>query len=748
MKKTPLVPSQIEVSFTKTKFANPIRIANSKLITVAFLLFATATCRAPAPKDSMASNIPKEVFVQRSTASETFVIPEKQNTKMSLHGETRVDPYFWMKQRDTQPVFDYLNSENRRTQLSLEPTIVLQETLYKEFRARVKENDQSVPIFKRGFWYYSKHEQGKEYPIFCRRKGTMQSAEQVMIDGNMLSLNHSYFKALSPSVSQSTDIIAYSIDTEGRRFYDIRFKDLSRKTDLPDLIKDTTGDVEWSADNKTLFYVKQDPTTLRAFQLFKYQLGSGKSELVYEEKDSTFSIDLQSDKLGRRIWLQVSETNSSEWRYIPSENPNAKWTVLAPREPLHEYDIEDTGDRLFVRTNWNAPNFRVMSVELGKTAKKNWREVVAHKPEVYISSVDAFKNYLVLSERSNGLSQLHVHDIKKSKDRWLKFNEPTYTVSYHELADFESPVFRFEYESLHQPEVIYEERFDGTGRVAKKKRQIEGFKPSEYESTWLMATASDGTKIPISLLQKKPLKGDTRAPGPLLLYGYGSYGSQVDPTFQSNMISLVDRGFRYAIAHIRGGSEMGRTWYDQGRLANKMNTFTDFISAGEFLVSENYTSKDRLHIMGESAGGLLIGAVVNLRPDLFRSAVAGVPFVDVLTTMLDETIPLTTGEYSEWGDPRKKADYDIMRAYSPYDNIAAKAYPHLYIYGGYHDSQVQYWEPAKWAAKLRDMKTNNNLLLLDTEMGSGHGGPSGRFNSLKNDAKHLAFFLMLEGILK
>ena len=664
----------------------------------------------------------------------------------ALHGDVREDDYFWMKERDTPEVLAYLRQENERTAEALKPVQRLESDLYREMRSRIKEDDSSVPVYDNGYYHYVRYQTGQEYPLHCRKKGTLEAPEEMILDENALAKGHSYYEVAEALPSPDQTKLAYAVDTVGRRIYNIYFKDLNTGATLSDKIEGVTDNFVWAADNKTVFFVRQDPETLRAYQLFRYELGSAaKPTLIFEEKDTTYTIGVDISKNGKILFLASEKRDSSEWRYLDAHNPAGQWKIFLPRENNHEYSLLDGGDgSVYILTNWKAVNFRLMQAPLAATDKAQWKEVIPANDKVLLDGADVYRDFIVLSERENGLTQLRVRDRASGRSRLLKFPDPVYEVGGYSLPDYNSNYLRFNYQSLVRPPSVYDEDVKTEQRTLRKVREVPGYNPELYESRRLWAKAKDGAMIPLSLLMKKgtPLNGAN----PLLLYGYGSYGLTTDVYFRSHALSLVDRGFVYALAHIRGGSEMGRNWYEQGRLQHKMNTFNDFITSAESLIAEKYTSSEHLHIMGGSAGGLLVGAVMNMRPELFKSVIAAVPFVDVLTSMLDETLPLTTGEYREWGDPRIKEEYMYMRQYSPYDNVARKNYPNLLVTTGYHDSQVQYWEPAKWVARLREMKTDNNLLLLYTELNAGHSGASGRFEALKTLAKEYAFILMLEGV--
>lgn len=670
---------------------------------------------------------------------------EKRPHVHEIHGDRRPDDYFWMRERDSAPVLAYLRQENERTAEALAPVRELESKIYHEMRARIKEDDSSVPVFDSGFYYYSRYTKGQEYPIHARKKGALDTAEQVILDENLEAKGQSYFDVGNVDPSPDHNLLAYSADTVGRRFYTFRFKDLNTGQILPDVIADVTPSLVWAADSRTVFYVKQDPETLRAFQVYRYELGKPNSTtLIYEEKDDTYSVGLGSSRDGRHLYMASEKRDSSEWRVLDATQPQSEWQVFLPREKDHEYSLEDGGDRLYILTNWKAKNFRLMEAPYTARSKEQWQEVLAHDPAILREDLAVYRSHMVISERSNGLAQLRVIERDTRATHMVQFPEEAYEVDVSDLPDYDSKIFRFHYESMVQPPAVYDEDFASRVRTLRKEREVPGYDKTRYETKRIWAKAGDGTLVPASVLMKKGTVLDGRSPA--LIYGYGSYGISNTVNFSSTMFSLVDRGFIQVDAHIRGGQEMGRDWYEKGRLKHKMNTFTDFIAVTEKLIADGYTRSDRTYMMGGSAGGLLMGAVVNLRPDLYKGVIAQVPFVDVLTTMLDESIPLTTGEYNEWGDPRKKDEYMYMRQYSPYDNVTPKNYPNIFVQTGYHDSQVQYWEPAKWVAKLREVKTDNNLLLFYTEMEAGHSGASGRFEALKTLAKQFAFILMLEGI--
>ena len=668
---------------------------------------------------------------------------------LTKHGDTRVDDYYWLKQRENAEVIDYLEAENKYTGEMTAHTQKLQKALFKEIKGRIKQTDESVPYKKEGYFYYTRYQDGKQYPLYCRKKGSLDAPEEVMIDANKLAKGHEFLSVRGRQVSSNNNILAYAVDTLGRRIYTIRFKNLSTGELLDDTIETVTGNMAWANDNRTLFYTKQDPQTLRSYQIYRHLLGSDPADdpLVYEEKDDTFSSYVFKTKSKKYIMIASRQTLSNEYRFVDADNPTSEFAVIQPRERNHEYSVDHYQDKFYVRTNWQAKNFRLMATPVTATTKENWREVISHRDDVYLSGFEIFKDQLVVTERKQGLVQLRVKPWAGGREHYLDFGEPAYLAYATHNHEFDTPVLRYGYTSMTTPTSVFD--YNMVTREKKLLKQDEvlgGFSSADYKTERLYATARDGTKIPISIVYRKGMAKNGQSP--LLLYGYGSYGASMDATFSSPRLSLIDRGFIYAIAHIRGGQELGRQWYENGKLFHKKNTFTDFIDCGKFLVQQNFTSPERMFAMGGSAGGLLMGAVLNMAPELFHGVVARVPFVDVITTMLDDSIPLTTNEYDEWGDPNKKDYYDYILSYSPYDNIEPKSYPHLLVTTGLHDSQVQYWEPAKWVAKLRATKTGGNDLLLKTNMNVGHGGASGRFERYKETAFYYAFLLDHAGIDK
>jgi len=675
--------------------------------------------------------------------------PAKKPYKMEIHGHVRVDDYYWMNERDSKEVIDYLNAENAYTNAVLKHTKDFQETLFNEMVGRIKQTDLSVPYRLRGYYYYSRYDEGKEYPIYCRKKGSLDAAEEVMLDVNKLAEGHSYCDVVGLTVSPDNNLLAYGVDFVSRRKYTLYIKNLLTGEVMEKTVENTDGSYVWANDNKTLFYDIKDEVTLRSFKIRRHILGTPASADtdVYEENDETFSCSVYKSKSEEYIFIGSYSTLTSEIRFIKASEPWGEFKILQPRERDHLYSAEHFKDHFYINTNWNAKNFRLMKTPIIQTGKENWVEVIPHRKDVLIDGFEIFKQYLVLEERQNGLNQLHVKSWDGKVDYLIDFTEPTYSVALNVNMDFDTEVLRYSYTSLITPHSVYDFNMRTRHKTLLKQQEVlGGYDARLYESKRLYATATDGTKIPISLVYKRGIQLDGK--NPLLLYGYGSYGVSMDPYFSSARLSLIDRGFIFAIAHIRGGQEMGRQWYEDGKLLKKKNTFTDFIDCALYLIDQKYTSPQHLYCMGGSAGGLLIGAVVNMRPNLFKGAIAQVPFVDVVTTMLDESIPLTTGEFDEWGNPKDKTYYDYMLSYSPYDNVTRQPYPNMLITTGYHDSQVQYFEPAKWVAKLRENNTGSSKILFFCEMEAGHGGKSGRFQRLREIALEYAFLLDLEGISK
>ena len=668
--------------------------------------------------------------------------------QLTAHGQTRNDDYFWLNDREDPEVIAYLEAENAYLEAMTERLDPLREKLFQEMKGRLKEDESSAPYELRGYWYYTRFLEGQEYALHCRRPGGMDAPEEIMFDGNALAGDGGgYFSLRGVQVSPDNRLATFGIDTAGRRFYTVRVKDLTSGEILPDVLPDITGNVVWALDNRTLFYTRQDPQTLRSWQVWRHELGSEASAdvLVYQEDDETFDVGVWRTKSDRFLVITSSQTLSTESRILAADDPSGAFRIFEPRRRDHEYSIEHQDGRWLILTNDQAANFRLMECGLDATGSDNWREVLPHRPDVLLEDFEVFADWLVLTERFDGLSHLKVVPLDGTAAHHLDFGEPTWSVGTFMNPRLDSDVLRYHYSSLTTPASTFDYDMSARTRTLVKQQEVlGGFSPDDYQAEYLHVPARDGVLVPVSLVYRKGFTPDGKSP--LLLYAYGSYGYSTDAGFQSSRLSLLDRGFVYAIAHVRGGQEMGRQWYEDGKLLKKMNTFTDFIDCGRYLTQKGYTSSDRLFAMGGSAGGLLVGAVVNLEPGLWRGVVADVPFVDVVTTMLDSSIPLTTGEYDEWGDPGIREFHDYMLSYSPYDQVKAQAYPAMLVTTGLHDSQVQYWEPAKWVARLRAMKTDANPLLLKINMAAGHGGASGRFRSLEETALSDAFMLDLVGI--
>ncbi len=696
------------------------------------------------------------------TNTQTMIKPpvaEKKPHKLVAHGDTRIDNYYWMRLTDeqknakepdeqTRQVLDYLHAENDYCEAMLSPVKDLRESLYQEITGRIKPDDRSVPYLENGYYYYTRYEEGKEYPLYCRKKGSTDAPEEIMLNANELAAGHNFFRIADWSVSPQNDLLVFGIDTIGRRQYVLMFKDLTTGDLLADEIPNTTGGAVWANDNKTVFYTRRDPETLRAQEILRHKLGTpaDKDPRVWFEKDETFSTGIFKTKSKKYLLIWSSQTLSTEYRYLDAGHPEGHFRVIQPRKKNLEYEVEHFGNYFYIRTNaGGAKNFKLMRTPVAHTTMTHWKEVFPYDSTLYLTGFDIFRDYLVLSVRRNGLTELKIIPWKNPAKGWyIDYEEPTYVVRTSMNPEFNTPLLRFTYSSLVTPTSVYDYNMDTKERVLMKQEEVVGgYDPSQYEEKRLFATASDGTKVPVSLVFRKGLKMDGN--NPALIYGYGSYGYPMDPWFSSVHLSLLDRGFVYAIAHIRGGGEMGRQWYEDGKLLKKKNTFTDFISCSEYLVDQNYTNPGKLFAMGGSAGGLLMGAIANMSPSLYKGIIANVPFVDVVTTMLDPTIPLTTFEYDEWGNPHIKKYYEYMLSYSPYDNVGPLEYPSMLVTTGYWDSQVQYWEPSKWVAKLRDMKTGNNPLLLHVNFDAGHGGASGRYRRYRETAMEYAFMLQMLG---
>lgn len=679
------------------------------------------------------------------TAPQAKVIPKN----LKKHKETRIDNYFWLNDRENPEVIDYLNQENAYYQNMTSHTKELQESLYEEMKGRIKEDDSSVPYFYNGYYYITRFETGQDYPIFSRKKGSLSADEEIMFNCNQMAKGHAYFKLGGLSISPDNKFASFGLDLVGRRIYTIQVKNLETNEILADKIENATGGSVWANDNKTIFYVKQDEVTLRSDKVFRHKINtdSATDVLVFDETDDTFNVSISKEKSRKYIVIGSGSTLTTEYRILNSDNPDGEFEVFQKRVRGLEYSISHYEDSFYILTNKDkATNFKLMKTPENKTGKRNWVNLIPHREDVLLEDIEIFKNYLVVEERSNGLNHIRIMPWNGEPDYYLPFGSETYNAYTTTNIDFDTDVLRYSYQSLATPSSVID--FNMTTKIKEilKEQQVLGgkFDKENYIEERVWATARDGVKVPISMIYRKGLKKNGK--NPLLLYAYGSYGITMDAYFSSTRLSLLDRGFVYAIAHIRGGEDLGRQWYEDGKLLKKKNTFTDFIDCSKFVIDEKFTSSEHLYAEGGSAGGLLMGVIVNEAPQLYNGVIAQVPFVDVITTMLDDSIPLTTGEYDEWGNPNNKKYYDYMLSYSPYDNVKEQKYPNMYVSTGLHDSQVQYWEPAKWVAKLRNMKTNDNLLFLDTNMDAGHGGASGRFEALKDLAKEFSFLLDLEKI--
>ena len=670
---------------------------------------------------------------------------------LTIHDDVRVDEFYWLNDRDNPEVIDYLNKENDYYNAHTAHTKAFQTSLFDEMKSRIKEDDSSVPYKYNGYWYITKYEKGKDYPIYTRKKETLEAEEELLFDCNEMAKDHSYFRLVGLNINLNNDLVSYGVDTTGRRQYTLHIKDLKTNTVLEDEISNTTGGSTWANDNKTLFYTKKDETTLRSEAIFKHRLNTNQKsdELVYEETDDTFGVSVYKTKSKKYLVIVIYSTLTTEYQILNANTPDGEFKVFQPRTRGLEYSISHYGDSFYIVSNADgAQNFKLSKTSETQTQKGYWKDVIPHRENVLLEDIEIFKDFLVVSERENGLNQIHIKRWDGSDSYYLPFDSETYTAYTTTNIDFDTTVLRYGYQSLTTPSSVIDFDMVTKTKTIKKEQEVLGgkFKKENYTSERLWATATDGTQIPISLIRR--IDTEKSPETPLLLYAYGSYGNTIDPYFSTVRLSLLDRGFIFAIAHIRGGQYLGRQWYEDGKLLKKKNTFSDFIDCSKYLIENNYTSTKHHYAMGGSAGGLLMGAVINLAPELYNGVVAQVPFVDVVTTMLDDSIPLTTGEYDEWGNPNEKEYYEYMKSYSPYDNITNKLYPNLLVTTGLHDSQVQYWEPAKWVARLRSQDKNTSQLYLQTNIDAGHGGASGRFEALKEVAAEYAFLLDLESIVK
>ncbi|MBQ0768418.1 MAG: S9 family peptidase [Bizionia sp.] len=676
-------------------------------------------------------------------------IANKIPKTLEIHNDVRIDNYFWLNDREDQSVIAYLEAENTYTKAVLKHTEKFQADLFEEMKGRIKEDDTSVPYKYNGYWYITRYEKGKDYPVYLRKKENLDADDEILFDCNEMAKGLAYFKLGGIAISPDNTMASFSIDTVSRRQYTLQIKNLVTGEVFSDKIENTTGSSTWANDNKTLFYSKKDEVTLRSDTIYRHKLYTDASNdiLIFKEEDDTFNTYIYKSKSKKYLIIGSSSTLTSEYRILNADTPDAPFTIFQERERELEYSIAHYNDSFYIVTNKdNATNFKLQKTLETKTSKENWTDVLPHREDVLLEDLEIFKDYLVVNERENGLNQIRIISWNGEEDYYLPFEDETYTASIGNNPDFDNTFLRYSYNSLTHPNSVIDYSFLTRLEIVQKEQEVLGddFDKNNYESKRVWATARDGVKIPMSIVYKKGIVLD--GSNPLLQYAYGSYGSTIDPYFSTIRLSLLDRGFIYVITHIRGGEYLGRNWYEDGKLLTKKNTFTDFIDCSEFLINEKYTSPEHLYAMGGSAGGLLMGAIINIKPELYNGVLAAVPFVDVVTTMLDDEIPLTTGEYDEWGNPNDKTYYDYIKSYSPYDNVEAKAYPNMLVTTGLHDSQVQYWEPAKWVAKLRDLKTDTNKLLFYIDMDAGHGGASGRFESLKEVALEYAFLLDLEGI--
>jgi len=666
---------------------------------------------------------------------------EKIKKELTIHGDTRIDNYHWLNQRENPKVIDYLNEENGYTDNVMHHTVELQDKIYNEIISRIEPEDATVPYKFNSYYYYDRYEPGNEYPLHCRKKDKLNNKEEIMLNVNQLATGKSFTKIAGLQASPNNKILAYAEDYISRRQYTIRFKNLETGELINDEILNTNGYVAWANDNKTIFYTLKDET-LRPYKIFKHILGSDPNtdKEIYHEADSTFRIYVEKSKSQKYIMLICESTLSTEYRFLDADHPDGNFKVIQIREKNHEYHAYHYKNKFYIRTNDKAENFKIVSTPINKTTKKYWKDIIPHRKDVLVEDLDIFKDYFVIDERNNGLSKLRVFSWDKKEDYYIEFKEPTYSIYTSKNLEFNTATVRYVYSSLSTPKSTFDFNMESKEKkLLKQEKAGADFEPKDYFTERIFATAKDGIKVPISLVYKISMKNKNG--NPLLLHGYGSYGSSSSASFKSSRITLLDKGFIYAIAHIRGGQEMGRWWYEDGKLLKKKNTFTDFIACAEHLIKEKYTTTEKLFARGGSAGGLLMGSIANMRPDLFKGIIAHVPWVDVITTMLDPNVPLTSVEYDEWGDPNNEDYYNYMLSYSPYDNVEAKNYPAILVTTGLHDSQVQYFEPAKWVAKLRELKTDENFLILKIDMESGHGGASGRFKQHKETAFEFAFIL-------
>ncbi len=708
---------------------------NKKII---FVLVLTLTFANACKKENMKEE--KNVLPPKA---------EKIAKELKIHDDIRIDNYYWLNERENPKVIDFLNAENNYYEDQTAHTKDFQKNLFEELKGRIKEDDESVPYKRNGYYYITRYETGKQYPIHTRKKGDLKAEEEIIFDVNKMAEGHDYYALAGLNVSENNLLVAFAVDTISRRQYDLQFKNLETGSIYPEVIKNTTGGSAWANDNKTVFYTKKDPVTLRSDMIYKHVLGSDVSEdiLVFEEKDDTFSTFVYKSKSRKYIIIGSGSTLSNEYRFLDADRPNNSFKIIQLRERNLEYSIAQFENSFYILTNKDgAKNFKLMKTSVAKPQKENWVDVIPHREDTLLEGVSVFKDYLVLEERTNGLNKIRIKRWDNSKDYFLPIKEETYSISVSSNPEFDTDILRYGYSSFTTPSSVIDFNMKDKSSVILKEQEVLGgkFNKNNYKSERIWANTRDGKKVAISLVYSKNTKINKNTP--LLLYAYGSYGYTLEDRFSSIRLSLLDRGFIFAVAHIRGSEYLGRKWYEDGKMFHKINTFTDFIDAAKYLIADGYTSNKHLYAEGGSAGGLLMGAIVNMNPELFNGVIAAVPFVDVVTTMLDDSIPLTTGEYDEWGNPNDKDSYTYMLSYSPYDQVKAHAYPNMLVTTGLHDSQVQYFEPAKWVAKLRELKTDDNKLFLHTNMETGHGGASGRFDALKEIARDYSFLFDMEGI--
>ena len=707
------------------------------------LLFSMTACQQSESTSSIPAGPSEPSVMYETVKSITAPVATKKSKELTAHDDTRIDNYYWLNERENPEVISYLEAENSYTDTVMAHLSGFKTDLFEEMKGRIKEADQSVPLKNNGYYYITRYEEGKEYPIYSRKKESLEAEEEIMLNVNELAKGFDYFQVGGVSVSPNNKLLAYAEDTLSRRIYTLRFKDLETNELYEDAIPGTGGGAVWANDNKTVFYTLQDPTTLRTNRIMRHTLGTPVSEDVeiFEEADETYIAFVTKTKDDKFVVIGSYATLTQEYRYLDANTPNGDFTVFQPRERGLEYSISHFDGNWYIRTNLDAQNFRLMKTAEDATTKDNWQELIPHREDVLLQSMDIFQNHMVLSERKNGITQIRIRPWE-GEEHYVDFGEDAYLAYTSGNPQVDTKLLRLGYTSMTTPSSTFDYNMETKEFTLLKEQEVIGdFDKTNYQSERIMVKARDGVEVPVSIVYRKGM--EKNGANPLLLYGYGSYGSSSEPYFSSIRLSLLDRGFVFAIAHVRGGEEMGRYWYEDGKLLNKKNTFFDFIDCGKALVAQGYAAEDKLFALGGSAGGLLMGAIINYEPQMWKGVVAAVPFVDVITTMLDESIPLTTGEFDEWGNPKNKEYYDYMKSYSPYDQVEAKDYPALLITTGLHDSQVQYWEPAKWVAKLREIKTDQSPLLLQTNMSAGHGGASGRFESLKQQAMQYAWLIDL-----